>query len=871
MRMRRFRWPWPAGAALIAGCCLAAFGADPAPPTVAVPGRVVLFDFEADADFAVWHNEGRATLDGDLKPSRVRRLATSGASAMELRAPVWKPGMAEWPAFECRPPVTDWRGFDRLAFDVSNESPAPQLLGLLIADARKPTRQGLSWHQRLPPRSLTRVVLDLAAELQEKGVDPADIRVMHLFTEQPPAALVLCLDNVALLKPGESLPPLPETYCGDYAALQAAAVAALRESVGQAGAKLTLSAAGCPAVAAWVAASRQAFAAQLDALEARTRQGGAQALALQTDIAGLEADWRRLEHRTALRLAFEPIRAVVSAPGAVRDDVVAGFATSMEKVLPRAETGPLQSRTRVELTLARGEREAFQVVVVPCGADLSQAAVRATELRGPGGASLGAGCVTAVPVGYVETRSVPPYGSSHVGWWPDPILEFLPAADIARGDAQAFWIRVHAPREQAAGTYVGKLQVSNRGAPLFVFDFAVRVYGFAVPAASPLPLAVTFAPEDNATAGTRAEQSRWRREPDYPLNAWKKHRLRWADFLADYYLTYDSLYTHAGPDFEVVGRLHEQGRLGCFNLGYYGPCGDSPAERDAWQAKTLDRLRPQFDRARALGVLDHAYIYGCDESPRDEFPGVQRAAERLKAAFPGVVVMTTTYDNSYGQETEMKAVDAWCPLTPRFDPDKVAQARAAGKFVWWYICCGPHHPPANMFLEYPAIEGRLLMGAMTAKYRPDGFLYYQISIWNARRPIASGPFTDWDPRSWTTYHGDGAWTCVGPDGIPLPTIRLENFRDGLEDYAYFRILEHLVRQGEARGDALPAGRQAWLAEARAALQVPDALVASLTAYTRDPQQVYAFRNRLGELIERAGVPDADPWGADFGVRGFRGR
>ena len=98
-----------------------------------------------------------------------------------------------------------------------------------------------------------------------------------------------------------------------------------------------------------------------------------------------------------------------------------------------------------------------------------------------------------------------------------------------------------------------------------------------------------------------------------------------------------------------------------------------------------------------------------------------------------------------------------------------------------------------MFIEYPAIEGRLLMGAMTARQRPDGFLYYQISIWNSRRPITSGPFTDWDPRSWTTYHGDGSWTCVGPDGAPVPTIRLENFRDGLEDFAAVRALEDLVR------------------------------------------------------------------------------
>ncbi len=259
-----------------------------------------------------------------------------------------------------------------------------------------------------------------------------------------------------------------------------------------------------------------------------------------------------------------------------------------------------------------------------------------------------------------------------------------------------------------------------------------------------------------------------------------------------------------------------------------------------------------------MGILDHAYIYGCDEAKPGLFPGVQRAAAILKEEFPNVTVMTTTYDHSYGLASAIKSVDAWCPLTPRFDPVKAAKARAAGKQVWWYICCGPRHPYANMFVEYPAIEGRLLMGAMAAKYRPDGFLYYQISIWNSQKPIASGPFTDWNPRSWTTFHGDGSWTCVGPDGTPLATIRLENFRDGLEDYAYARILEATVAK-VAANPRLRAEKAKWLAEAKTLLAVPGAVVKSMKEYTRDPVVLYGYRNHLAKAIVTAGVEPGHPW------------
>ena len=87
----------------------------------AQPGAM-LFDFETDDAITRWHDEGRTTLGGNKTLTRVQRLATAGRCAMEFRTPAWKHGLAEWPAFECRPPITDWTGYDRLVFDVTNES-----------------------------------------------------------------------------------------------------------------------------------------------------------------------------------------------------------------------------------------------------------------------------------------------------------------------------------------------------------------------------------------------------------------------------------------------------------------------------------------------------------------------------------------------------------------------------------------------------------------------------------------------------------------------------------------------------------------------------------------------------------------------------
>jgi hypothetical protein len=106
------------------------------------------------------------------------------------------------------------------------------------------------------------------------------------------------------------------------------------------------------------------------------------------------------------------------------------------------------------------------------------------------------------------------------------------------------------------------------------------------------------------------------------------------------------------------------------------------------------------------------------------------------------------------------------------------------------------------------------MGAQALRMKPDGFLYYSVAKWNHRRPITSGPFTDWSPhgilhRFGKAYDGDGIWAYCGPDGIPVSTLRLENFRDGVEDYNIAKRLERLLAAHADKTDA-------WSAAARAA-------------------------------------------------------
>jgi len=75
----------------------------------------------------------------------------------------------------------------------------------------------------------------------------------------------------------------------------------------------------------------------------------------------------------------------------------------------------------------------------------------------------------------------------------------------------------------------------------------------------------------------------------------------------------------------------------------------------------------------------------------------------------------------------------------------------------------------------------------------------------------------------------------------VPTVRLENFRDGLEDFAYAKLLEKRLKE--------KAGDETWCRRARELLAVPRNVMDSMTDYTDDPQAVYSWRDAMADMIE----------------------
>ncbi len=719
--------------------------------------------------------------------------ATTGTATIKA---AWKAGdRNEWPGAVLKPAFADWSAYDRLTVDVTNIEDGGETISFYLLSPETPKNDGKRCHLRAP--SWTTIRWEIPLKYFEDGkADQKNVSKLHIYTHRP-KGVNLTFSNMTLLKPGE------------------------------------------PAPAVVTPAN------------------------LVADLEKGRADYERRQTQkhddfvAALKVANEK-------DGVQNAKMLYGIGTAMDQVRPQ-DPYSIKSASGVRVRLARNEWEGRQIFVTPVGDALKNVRVtvsplklKKSGLKGLAGRNtyFSATGVKVSPVGYVKTTSAPRYGicrnvatniapgyvrkviKAELGWWPDLLLDFLDEVDIAKHDVQSFWISVHAPEDQEPGTYEGKVRISAAETAPINLPFTVRVNTFTLPRKPVIPTLVSFSPGAYIAPDRKQEHTdlakSFKENPESPINLWQRHRLEWGDFLADHFITMAPLYHH-GFDlpYDVWMRLKEQGRMGLYNLCYFSsqPVPKTPEAEKKWKTWSdwvSSVIAKNYAKAKEFGLEKNCLVYCCDEAATNRFPEIDLVIAKMKANHPEVPFMTTSYDDSFGTGASLRQIDWFCPQPPKFDRARAEKSRAEGHKVWWYFACDQRAPYANIYTECPPIEIRVIMGAMSAYFRPDGFLYYQCAYFNNPQCVTKGPYTDWNPRSWWNQHGDATWVGVGPGGTPLSTIRLENFRDGLEDLAYVKLVEE------------QSGRQ---------VQVPESIFFSVTNFTDNPAEIEKWRDRLADYLE----------------------
>jgi hypothetical protein len=145
--------------------------------------------------------------------------------------------------------------------------------------------------------------------------------------------------------------------------------------------------------------------------------------------------------------------------------------------------------------------------------------------------------------------------------------------------------------------------------------------------------------------------------------------------------------------------------------------------------------------------------------------------------------------------------------------------------MWWYICIGPQPPYANWWSAQQGAVNRAVLWQQYF-YDIDGILYWDMVYWQ----------TD-DGRRITLTRNNGGDGLLLYDGslwgegiVPVPSIRLEAVRDGLEDFQYLRQLERQV------------GRDA-------ALAYTTRVTTDILVYSQDYHDIESAREEMGFELE----------------------
>jgi len=520
-----------------------------------------------------------------------------------------------------------------------------------------------------------------------------------------------------------------------------------------------------------------------------------------------------------------------------------GTASSMVKV-PREQPLSGELEVPVRISLGRNEYEGAQVAVVPLWADVRGVSCEVGPMGGPKGLSPE---VTVNRVGYVQTGK-PAYAVERVGWWPDPLLP-NGAADIPKDQVGVWWITVHAPKGMAPGTYEGRVTFRAADGAERHAKLAVEVWDVTLPDKNHLQttfvlwqhmIAQFYGWGDGASA---IPEDVWKRQIEFcnryrvgAMNVgwgWDHGAVGPAWPIREQNGTFD--YSLVDTFLKTALDGHMTGiSMADFPAGPYTP---------EYEAKLRRFLADYAGHLREKGWLDRIYLKLQDEPSPDRWPAVRQQGELVHSIDPAIKTLVTApiRDELIG------GVDIWVPLTPSYDHKWAEERRAKGEQVWWYICCGPSHPYPNYFIDYPAIDHRILFW-MNWKYEVNGFLYWGLNWWADSNVTGTDgkkwPDVPWDSFSFSNFNGDGHLLYPGPDGELWSSVRLENVRDSLEDYEYLWMLSEALKAARASGPVPKPLEE----RATRLLAVEDDLVASPSSYTQDPARLMRARAEIARTL-----------------------
>jgi hypothetical protein len=250
--------------------------------------------------------------------------------------------------------------------------------------------------------------------------------------------------------------------------------------------------------------------------------------------------------------------------------------------------------------------------------------------------------------------------------------------------------------------------------------------------------------------------------------------------------------------------------------------------------------------------------YYISDEPYDNDPKICAQMKALCAMVHEVDPAIRIYSSTWHHQPEWDgSLDVWgighYGLVP---VAKMEELKKNGATIWWTT-------DGMMCLDTPYCAIERLLPHYAFKYGAEAYEFWGLDWltydpyelgWHKFLPHDFGPGQE---KVAVRYpNGDGYLVYPPrpsrPDR-PVPSIRLEQAREGMEDYEYLHLLRTLVERRKAAGKDARAGEKA-LEEASGLVTSPCEIGRYSTRILPDPDRVFAIREAVARAIEEMGKP-----------------
>lgn len=552
------------------------------------------------------------------------------------------------------------------------------------------------------------------------------------------------------------------------------------------------------------------------------------------------------------------------------------------------DDSPESSGQALRIEAARNESEPLQLAVRSTRARASLR-LEVDVPAGPNGFRLPPpeiNVVGYVPVDYPTNyyrsdvpawrRRIPTASPACDGWaglWPDPLL---PTAEFSleAGAAQSVWVTFRIPPDAPAGDYRGSVRLIEGTTPIAQQPLEVHVFDFQLPDENHVAAIydVRFGPGGAQQWGSSLDElypdiirfmASRRLCPDTIRPAprfWVEDGQVRADFTQ-----YDQA---AELYFEQLGFPFAYTPWNLYLFGWGHPpktiFGQAPFDASVpLESVDRSRLEPEYrrlyqqmlklfwDHLRERGWDRKIVLYISDE-PFDSQEHIRvqmkTLCEMIHQVDPEIPIYCSTWHHVPAWDGSL---NIWgIGHDGRVPAAKLAQLREAGDRIWFTT-------DGQMCTDTPYCAVERLLPHYCYRYGAEAYEFWGVSWltydpfrfgWHAFIHQSSQP----GEATWVRYpNGDGFLIYPGKlwghQGL-LSSIRLEQAREGVEDYEYLYLLGQLVRTADVGADRA-AGERA-LAAAAMLVEMPNAGGRYSTKILPDPEAVYRVRHAVADAIER---------------------